>query len=136
MVRIQRFHCRGRGFDPGEGTGPPCLQAWPKKKKKKDTIRLTLSTEPQKTTLAPPARPRVGIDVHFPGSGVSVDEKRFITCGEIFFQLGRKMSSESLSFRQPAGKNCLSLAISLSLIEAIWVLPKLHGCNIQCCGPQ
>ena len=135
MVRIQRFHCRGRGFDPGKGTGPPCLQAWPKKKKK-DTIRLTLSTEPQKTTLAPPARPRVGIDVHFPGSDVSVDEKRFITHGEIFFQLGRKMSSESLSFRQPAGKNCLSLAISLSLMEATGVLPKLHGCNIQCCGPQ
>ena len=126
----------GVGLIPGQETKVPHASRRGKKKKRGDTIRLTLSTEPQKTTLAPPGRPRVGINVHIPGSDVSVDEKRFITHGEIFFQLGRKMSSESLSFRQPPGKNCPSLAISLSLIEAIWIQPKPHGCNIQCCGPQ
>ena len=52
--------------------------------KRQDKIRVTLSTEPQKMTLAPLGRPRLGIEVHSPGSNVSVNVKGFILHGKIF----------------------------------------------------
>ena len=35
VVKTLSFHCRGHGFDPGQGIrNPACCKAWPKKKKK------------------------------------------------------------------------------------------------------